>query len=461
MHQASPFGKIRVVVIICCLILILGIFAYAYLIDKNDVILPKDEISDNVGSIEDSNYDFVSSYIKKYGVGNINAYKINQAQTLLDSNYYKDLPPLKLWAEEAVKLFVADYYDNVNLDDKEAVTDAILTCLIRTIGDNWAYYRTASEFEDYSNSLEGGEEFVGIGIQINSTTREITMVYRDSGAEAAGIKPRDVLWAVEDKNADEVTTDELLALIKGEPGTTVKIAVKRQDVILEFNVERRILTERSVYYEMDEDKVGYIVISQFLYDTVDQFKEAIDFCVANGAKALVIDVRYNPGGLLSSVVDIIDYITPDKEGRRIGSYTQSGREVVYYTDDGHGIDLPIAVICNEYTASAGELFTAAMRDYGNEGVLDTVIVGTGTYGKGVAQNSYQFSDKSAITFTIGYFNPPCNVNFDGVGVTLDEEHTVPEIDTEDAPFNKAKEMVLELVELTKDQNTEITPGMAA
>ena len=169
----------------------------------------------------------------------------------------------------------------------------------------------------------------------------------------------------------------------------------------------------------------------------------MDYCEANGAVALVIDVRYNPGGLLSSVVSVIDYLTPDADGRRIASFTQSGQEYVYYTSDGHSVDLPIAVICNEGTASAGELFTAAMRDYGKDGVLDTVIVGTTTYGKGVVQSSYTLYDSSGITYTIGYYNPPSDVNFDGIGVIPEVE--AKEVEGKDAPLDTATKEVLKLI----------------
>jgi carboxyl-terminal processing protease len=139
---------------------------------------------------------------------------------------------------------------------------------------------------------------------------------------------------------------------------------------------------------------------------------------------------------------MIDYLVPDDKDRRLGSYTERGEEIVYYTTDRHSVDVPIAVICNEYTASAAELFTAAMRDYGEEGVLDTVIVGDRTYGKGIAQYNYPIYDMSGLTYTIGYFNPPCDVNFDHIGVYPDV--TVEEVETEDAPYETAVEEVLKL-----------------
>ena len=459
MHHSSPLGKLRIVIIICCLGLIIGILGYAYLSDKNDSVLDSNEIIGNIEELgdEDFGYTHVSSYAKKYGIGNLNTYKINAIEEQLEADFYKPLPEEKDLAKEACLLFIEHYYNSVDLTDKKAVTDAFLKCFFASIGDPYAFYRTNEEFMEFIESLQGGEEFVGIGVMMNQETLEILMVYEDSGADAAGIMAGDFIYGVEGKTINDTPKEELLNLIKGEPDTTVRVTVKRGEELIEFTVVRKTLTEKSVYYRMGEDKVGYIQIIQFLQDTPAQFEEAVDYCTNGGAVALVIDVRYNPGGLLDAVVDVIDYLAPDAQERRIGSYTQTGVEHVYYTTDGHSVDLPIAVICNEGTASAGELFTAAMRDYGNDGVLDTVIVGTTTYGKGVAQNSYSLYDMSGITYTIGYFNPPCDINFDGVGVNPD--FTVNEENGKDAPLEMAIDKVLEFTNVNNSATAFI--GAAA
>ena len=457
MHFSSPLRKLRVAVIICCLILIIGILGYAFLTNRETTVLAKDEITDNVQALggEDYGYTFVSSYLKKYGIGNINSYKMNAIESQLESDFYKELPEERQIAKDTALLFVEYYYDVIDLENKKEVTDALLKCFFSSIGDPYAFYRTEEEFAEFIGSLEGGREFVGIGVHINQETLEIQMVYPDSGAAEAGIKPRDVIYAVDGVTLEEASAEELVSMIAGEVDSTVKVTVRRGDELIDFTVTRKIISERTVLYDIDQDKVGYIQITQFLQNTPAEFKEAVDYCEANGAVALIIDMRYNPGGLLTSVVDVIDYLAPDSESRRIGSYTQSGLENVYYTKDGHSVDLPIAVLCNEGTASAGELFTAAMRDYGEEGVLDTVIVGTTTYGKGVAQNSYSLYDMSGITYTIGYFNPPSDVNFDGIGVI--PEYEVEEVSGKDAPFECAKE---EILKLTKG-GTAVNLGVAA
>lgn len=446
MSHASPLGKLRIVILICCLILALGILGCSLFNNFYSKVLDKEDITANVEkhSEDDLNYQFVSSYLKKFGIGNINTYKIDEAESKLRRNFYRTLPDKKEMAEAVTSLFIEYFYDEIDLEDKEAVTDAVLHCMIAVTEDRYAFYRTAEEYLEYSNSLDGGQEFVGIGVQVSLETLEISMVFPESGAQEAGIKSRDIIWGVGDKTQENTEKEDLVEMLKGEAGSTVNVTVKRGEEFLTFTVTRKVLKERTVYYKSLDNGVGYIQLTQFLGTTAAEFKEAVDFFTANGAKGLVVDVRYNPGGLLSSVVDVIDYLTPDAPERRIGSYTMNRGEQVYYTKDGHSVDLPIAVICNESTGSAAELFTAAMRDYRNDGILNTVIVGENTYGKGIAQSSFLLYDYSGLTFTIGYFNPPCNVNFNGVGVAPDVE--VEEVHSVDAPLNTAISELLKLAD---------------
>ena len=442
---ASPIGKVRIAVIICCLVLILGILGCSYINDKNSSVLDKDVIINNIENTDKDNstYYYLSGYIKDYGIGNINTYKINQAESYIENYFYKEIPDRAELAKQIVSLFVEYYYDNIDLNNKEAVTDAVLSCLVASINDRWAHYRTAEKYQDYTNDLEGGSEFVGIGVRLNAETLEISLVFRDSGAYEAGIKPRDIIYGVDDKTVENTEKDDLIDMIKGEAGSTVKITVKRGEELKEFTVTRKRLIEKTVNYDIDENNLGHIQITQFIGTTAEEFKQAVDYCTAEKVKALVIDVRGNPGGLLNSVVEIIDYLVPDAEGRRIASYTQSGQNIVFYTGDKHSVDVPVVVLCNEGSASGAELFTAAMRDYGKAGVMNTLVIGETTYGKGLVQTSYILYDNSALTFTIGHYNPPCDVNFDGIGV-------IPDIEVEDnvlgtdTPLNVAIQKALEL-----------------
>ena len=182
-HYGSPLGKIRAAVIICCFILIIGIFAYAFITNYEGEISPKEEILANVESISDKDYDHISSYVKEYGITKINSYKVDGIEDRLKTEFYKHLPEERDLAKATTLLFLERYYDNIDLEDKTAVTDAILKCMFASIGDPYAYYRTKDEFAEYLSGLEGGEEFVGIGVMISQDTMEILMVYPGSGAE--------------------------------------------------------------------------------------------------------------------------------------------------------------------------------------------------------------------------------------------------------------------------------------
>ena len=451
MNHTSPLGKIKGAIVIICLVLILGILGCAYISDIYTTVLSKDEITSKIEDLEgkETDYEYISSYLKRYGIGNINAYKINEAETALKEYYYKDLPDKQTMAKKITELFLEHFYDKIDLNDKNAVTDAVLQCFVYAIEDPYAYYRTPEEYKDYSDNLENGDSFVGIGIQFDRNNLEIIMVFKDSGAYEAGIKPKDVLYGVDGKTTDDTDLDTLLDMLTGEVDTTVRVKVKRGDEILEFNVTRKVLAERTVYYEVLDGGVGYIYITQFLGSTVPEFIEAVDYCTEMNVSSIVIDLRYNPGGLVSSAVSIIDYLIPDAEGRKIVSYYFASYEQTFYTTDGHSVDVPVAIICNEYTASAAEIFTSTIRDYRNEGVIDAIIIGNTTYGKGIVQSSFYLYDTSALTFTVSYFYPPSGVNFHGVGINPD--FVVMESYEEDVPLKVAIEKVLLFLE--EDENT--------
>ena len=429
--------------------MIIGIIAYLYFADTtNPEILEKEQIEENLKTYagQDLNYTYVSSYIKHYGIGNIQSSKINTVEKLLEVDFYKELPAEYETARIVCELYLEYFYDTVDKNDQEAVTDAILACLVASTGDRYAYYRTAEEYEAYMSSIQGQDSFVGIGILVNSQTREIIMVYKDSGAEAAGIRRHDIIHSVEGITFEDTSSDELINMLRGDEGTTVNLTVKRGDELTNLTVMRKTFTEQTVYREIDEDNVGYIYVTQFLATTVDDFKEAVDYCVENNAEAIVVDVRSNPGGLVNSAVSMVDYLVPDAEGRRILYYTQGKNKYEYYTTDNHSVDLPIAILCNGGTASSAEIFTSAMRDFSEMGLVNAVIVGDTTYGKGIVQRSYPIIDGSAVTFTIGFFYTPNEVNFHGEGIEPDFK--VEETTGEDAPFEKAKDELLKLVNST-------------
>jgi carboxyl-terminal processing protease len=215
----------------------------------------------------------------------------------------------------------------------------------------------------------------------------------------------------------------------------------RGDAELEFTITRKKVVEESVSYSIHENKIAYIKISSFKENTVKQFKDAIDDVVENGAVGIIYDLRSNPGGYLSTVVSMISMISP--KGATIVSFSNDYGPPV--KDSNHSsLELPTVVICNENTASAAELFTAAMRDFGDTfEYFDVTLVGTKTFGKGIMQSTYLFTDDSSITLTVAFYNPPSGINYDGIGITPDVIVTESEsgVAQLEAAYNEISKMI--------------------
>jgi carboxyl-terminal processing protease len=161
--------------------------------------------------------------------------------------------------------------------------------------------------------------------------------------------------------------------------------------------------------------------------------------------AVIFDLRSNSGGYLHAVVDMLSYLVP--KGTRLVSYfdTYENKEIIEYAKDEHKLNLPCVVLCNNHTASAAELFTAALRDFNDWGLIDATVVGTNTYGKGVMQDVFSLGGGYMLKLTMAYYNPPCNENYDGVGVIPDivVESSDPAVDT---VFNTGKDYLIEKLE---------------
>jgi carboxyl-terminal processing protease len=226
----------------------------------------------------------------------------------------------------------------------------------------------------------------------------------------------------------------------------VTVTVLRGQTNIDFNVTRRAVVQKTVKYTIDENKIACIKITSFKDNTTQLFKEAVDSAERDGAVAIIFDLRSNLGGYLHAVTSMLSYLVP--EGTRIVSYydTYTKKEVIDYATDNHTLTIPCAVLCNNYTASAAELFTSALRDYNDMGIIDATIIGTNTYGKGVMQDVFSIGGGCKIKLTMAYYNPPCDKNYDGVGV-------IPDVAVEnsdnsvDLVFNTATDFLMKKLEI--------------
>lgn len=298
--------------------------------------------------------------------------------------------------------------------DQDVLLDSIANGYIAGIGDKYAKYLTAAEYNEMKRNNEGNT--IGIGLEAakdESGYIKVVSVYSGTPAETAGIQKDDLIVSVDSQDVVATGYNQAIALMKGEAGTTVEITIRRDTEEKTLEVTRKVITIPSVSYRLIE-KNGYIKIKEFNDNTVTQFNTAVNALISQGATGLIFDVRDNPGGTLDSVSKILDTLLP--EGDIVSATYKNGTTKVLYKSDKKQVSLPMVVLTNSNSASAAELFSQALKDYNK-----AKTVGEKTYGKGVMQSVYKLVDGSAIDMTVAKFNPPKSPNFDGIGVIPDYE----------------------------------------
>ena len=302
------------------------------------------------------------------------------------------------------------YFDNV---DDETAANNIYKAYLSSYGDKYTVYYTPEEYKSLMESTSG--TFYGIGAVCQKSDEGgivIVEPYEDAPAYKAGIRKGDRVIKVDGKDIMDMDLSAAVALIKGDKGTQVKLTVVRDGQTMDFSITRDAVNIKTVDYEMREDSIGYIIISQFDDVTTEQFKDALNDLQNQGMKGLVIDVRSNPGGVLSVVVDIVDQIVP--KGLIVYTEDVDGNRKEYNGKSNNELSIPIAVLVDGNSASASEIFAGALQDYGK-----AKIIGTQTFGKGIVQTIQPLTDGSAIKYTIAKYYTPKGQDIHGHGVTPD------------------------------------------
>lgn len=309
--------------------------------------------------------------------------------------------------------------------DMEQADDAAAKAMVASLGDRWSQYLTAQENAAYSEQTANA--YVGIGVTISPDENGflVTDVQPGSGAQEAGILPGDIIVGAQGQSAQGITTSQLRDLIRGPEGTTVTLEILRDGESLSPVVERRQILTQVVSSQMLDGNIGLIAISNFDTRCAQESIAAIESLREQGAVALIFDVRYNPGGYASELVELLDYLLPQGELFRTIDYT--GKEKIDYSDESF-LDMPIAVVCNQSSYSAAEFFPAAIQEYGAG-----VIVGTPTVGKGYFQYTYQLSDGSGLNLSVGKYFTPQGKSLADVGIQPDILVEVDE-ETEEAIY---------------------------
>lgn len=305
--------------------------------------------------------------------------------------------------------------------DMEKAEDAAATAMIDSLGDRWSYYLSAADYATHKEQVENA--YVGIGITISPEEIGqgflILAVQKDSGAEAAGLLAGDIITGAENQDVRGMTTAQLRDIIRGKEGTSVSLEITRDSEVLRVQVTRMQILTEVVSYEMLENSIGLIAISNFDARCADETIAAIEALREQGAQALIFDVRNNPGGYATELVKVLDYLLP--EGDLFRTLDYAGRETVDKSDTSF-LDIPIAVVCNEDSYSAAEFFPAAIQEYGAG-----TIVGMPTCGKGYFQYTYELSDGSAVGLSAGKYFTPSGKSLIGTGIQPD---VVVEVDDE-------------------------------
>lgn len=317
--------------------------------------------------------------------------KINKLETLIDKYYMEDV-------------------------DEGKLADGIYKGLLASLGDPYSCYYTADEYKALMESSSGVYCGIGATVSQNATTGIITIVkpFVNGPAYEAGLLPGDIVYKV---NGEEVTgkdLTEVVSRIKGTEGTKAEITIIREGKPdpIEFSIPRKTVEVPTIDYEMLDNKIGYIAVSEFDEVTAEQFRKAIDDLDKQGQKGLIVDIRNNPGGLLETVVDMLDRMLP--KGLIVYTEDKYGTREEKYSDGKEEFDKPLAVLINGNSASASEIFAGAIQDY----KLGT-IVGTTSFGKGIVQSIIPLFDGTAIKVTVSKYYTPNGKNIHGIGITPD------------------------------------------
>ena len=324
---------------------------------------------------------------------------------------------------EIKKLIDEKYLYDVNADEMETY---LFTGIMSGLGDPYAAYYSAKDMEEIDKSSAG--QYKGIGITIGpgeeGSYPVILSVYPGSPAEKAGLMADDLILEIGGEDVSGKTYIEAADMITPDL-ESVTLVVQRGEEKMEFTMEQDMIATAPVTFEMLENDTGYIKIPEFDTVTVEQFENAVADLTDQGMQCLILDVRDNPGGLLDSVCAILDDLLP--ECLLVYTEDRNGNGNKFYSEEGQITQVPLAVLVNGDSASASEVMAGALQDYGA-----AVIIGQKTFGKGIVQRTYMYSDGSAFKLTTEKYLTGGGQDIHGKGIEPDIV-----VDDEEEQLNRA------------------------
>ena len=315
--------------------------------------------------------------------------------------------------EEVYQRIMSEYYRE---PDPDQLIQGAIDGMMASLKDPYTVYYTPEELSKINEDHNG--LYTGIGMLVTSDEKGrllVLRVFSDSPARQAGILPGDIILTADGSPLSAETAEimnEAVSKIKGEIGSSVELEILRDGEKIRLSVERRSVSVNRVEYQILDGNIGYLVLYEFFGDAVSGVREALEAFQDANVDAVIFDVRSNTGGQLDICLEICDMVLP--EGIIVYTEDRYGYREYYYSQAKH-YDFPMAILVNELTASASEIFASAAQDY-----EIAAIVGTQTYGKGIVQTQYPFlSDNAAMKLTTSSYYSPLGRSIHGEGVTPD------------------------------------------
>lgn len=320
-----------------------------------------------------------------------------------------------------------NYYQPI---ERSSLENGALEGMIGSLGDPYSAYYSPEDYLSLQEHTSG--EFVGVGVLLEMKDGQLTVVspIENTPASEAGIVAGDIVLAVDGEPVAGKSEEEAAAMVRGEDGSQVVLRIRRGDQEMDINLVRRrieIPVVHSQMMERDGKKIGYVSLDQFSMDAGAKLRGAVDKLLAEGAQALVLDLRYNGGGLLDESVEVASIFI--ENGPIVSVVGRDGASEVYEARGDANETTPIIVLVNGYTASASEIVAGALKDDHR-----ARLVGDKTFGKGVVQLLYPLTNGGALKFTSGSYHTPSGIDINKVGIE-------PDVPVPDDPATPADEQL--------------------